>query len=44
LPLPDPPYMPTVEELIQKTVTSIEGGEIAKWIWRAVFTEAARIP
>ncbi|MGA3171855.1 MAG: glycosyltransferase family 39 protein [Chthoniobacteraceae bacterium] len=33
--------MPTAEEQIQRTVTSIDRGELAKWIWRAVFTALA---
>jgi hypothetical protein len=33
--------MPTTEEQIQRTVVSLEAGELAKWIWRAVFVLVA---
>ena len=33
--------MPSTEELIQKTVVSLEAGALAKWIWHAVFVFAA---
>jgi len=33
--------MPSTEEQIQKTVLSLEAGELAKWLWRAVFTFVA---
>jgi len=33
--------MPTVEEQIQQTVVSLEAGELAKWLWRAVLVVAA---
>jgi hypothetical protein len=33
--------MPSAEEQIQKTVISLEAGELAKWIWRAVFVFVA---
>ncbi len=36
-----PISMPTTEEQIQQTVVSLEAGELAKWLWRAVITAGA---
>ena len=33
--------MRTTEEQIQRTIVSIEGGNIARWIWRAAFVAVA---
>ena len=33
--------MPSTEEQIQRTITSLEAGELAKWVWKAVFIVAA---
>jgi hypothetical protein len=33
--------MRTVEEQIQRTVVSLEAGELAKWVWRVVFALTA---
>jgi hypothetical protein len=36
-----PSRMPSTEERIQKTVISLDVGELAKWIWRGVFALVA---
>jgi hypothetical protein len=33
--------MPSTEEQIQRTVVSLDAGELRKWIWRAIFTFVA---
>jgi len=33
--------MPSTEEKIQRTVASLDAGDLARWVWRAVFALAA---
>ena len=33
--------MPSTEEKIQKTISSLDAGELARWLWRAVFVFVA---